>query len=187
MACRILIIALFILTLYGCQPSENGGDGKVNSTPPPQLPAIIAPGEGERVFYADGRYVNLKVTQEAMGSKELILGSEILPGGTSIPVHSHDNYEEIIFIHEGNASLTLGERTIPAVAGTTMYIPPGTWHGVANDSGEDLTMLFIFPEPKIAEFFREVGHYEGESPPELGPDDWRRILEQHGMRARPPE
>lgn len=185
MACRAFIIGSSLVAIFGCHSSAYDANDAVRPQPQPEIPAIIAPGEGERIYYPDGRYVNLMVTQEELGAKQLILGTENLPDGTSIPVHSHENYEEIIFIHEGNAFLTLGERVVSADAGTTMYVPPGTWHGVANASGEDTTMLFIFPEPGIAEFFREVGHHEGDSPPELGPEDWGRIMEQHGMRARP--
>lgn len=43
---------------------------------------------------------------------------------------------------------------------------------------------FIFPEPVMAEFFRSVGHREGETPPELTSEDWRRIMEKHQMRSR---
>lgn len=111
---------------------------------------------------------------------------EVLPGGTQIPVHSHDRYEEIIFIHDGVTSLTLGDDVVTAEPGTTMHVAPGVWHGVANNSDEDAKMLFIFPEPKIAAFFREVGYSEGEEPPVLSAEDWDRIMTQHGMRARPP-
>jgi uncharacterized RmlC-like cupin family protein len=187
MTCRALILSSCLVALFGCHSSGKETDDTIRAEVQTKMPAIIAPGEGERIYYPDGRHVNLIVTREDLGASQLILGSEDLPDGTAIPVHSHENYEEIIFIHKGNASLTLGDRVVTADAGTTMYIPPGTWHGVANASGADTTMMFIFPEPGVAEFFREVGHHEGGSPPELTPEDWGRIMEQHGMRARPAE
>lgn len=132
----------------------------------------------------EGRHVILKATAEDAGASELFMGTETLPSGTAIPVHSHDGYEEIIFLHAGNARLRLGDREVDAEPGTTMFIPAGTWHGVESTDSNETTMLFIFPEPEMGEFFRSVGHKEGEPPPDLGPDDWRRIMEKHQMRAR---
>ncbi|MFW6027874.1 MAG: cupin domain-containing protein [bacterium] len=151
--------------------------------PPSPEPAVLAAGEGEKLRFRDGRSVLLKVTREGTGAQDLLLGSETLPPGTAIPVHSHDGYEEIIFIHEGNAELTLGERTIRAEPGTTMYIPPGTWHGVKNADSGRTTMLFIFPETDIADFFRSVGQHEGKEPPQLTAEDWAEIMKRHQMRS----
>lgn len=68
--------------------------------------------------------------------------------------------------------------------GTTVFIPPGTWHGVAAHGEDPTTMLFIFPEPDMAGFFRRVGHKAGEPPPELTPEDRAEIMERHQMRSR---
>lgn len=148
-------------------------------------PRILGPDEGEKLLMHEGRYVILKATAEDAGASELFMGSEVLPSGTAIPVHSHDGYEEIIFLHEGNARLTLGDRKVDAVPGTTMFIPAGTWHGVESTDSKETTMLFIFPEPEMAEFFRSVGHAEGEPSPALSSEDWRKIMEKHQMRSRP--
>lgn len=148
-------------------------------------PAIVAPSEGERLDFFDGRHALLKVTREGNGSNQLLLGTEALPPGTAIPVHSHDGYEEIIFVHEGSPHLILGDSTFQVAPGTAMFIPPGTWHGVEGSHSDSTTILFIFPEPDIADFFRTVGQGEGEDPPQLSPEDWKRIMEKHQMRSRP--
>lgn len=147
-------------------------------------PTILHADEGEKLLMSGDRHVILKATAEGMGARELLLGSETLPPGSAIPVHSHDGYEEIIFIHEGTVRLTLGDRVAEAEPGTTMFVPPGTWHGVEAYGDAEATMVFIFPETDIAEFFRAVGYEEGDTPPELTPGDWARIMEQHQMRSR---
>ncbi len=178
------LAALFLVS--GCAVSSDSPrhvDAHVPEHSHP-TPTVLHADEGEKLMMFGGRYVLLKATSDGAGAKELFMGSEALPPGSAIPVHSHDGYEEIIFIHEGNARLTLGDRTVDAEPGTTMFIPPGTWHGVEAHGNEQATMLFIFPEPEMAEFFRRVGFKEGEAPPELTAQDWAEIMEQHQMRAR---
>jgi quercetin dioxygenase-like cupin family protein len=151
---------------------------------PAGTPSVLGPNDGEHLSFFDGRYARLKVTREGSGSRDLLMGTEHIPPGTGIPVHSHDGYEEIIFVHEGIPELTLGDSTVRAEPGTTMYIPPGTWHGVAGSGSDSTTILFIFPETDIAEFFRRVGQAEGEAPPQLTAEDWAEIMERHRMRER---
>lgn len=178
-----IVVALMVAgsasTAAAQQPAA---DPPAEATVP--TPTILDADEGEKLLMFGGRYVILKATAEGTGAKELLLGSEALPPGSAIPVHSHDGYEEIIFIHEGNVRLTLGDQVVEAEPGTTMFVPPGTWHGVEAHGDTQATMLFIFPETDIAEFFRAVGYEEGGTPSELTPEDWGRIMEQHQMRSR---
>lgn len=182
-----LLAVVSLSCLGGCAAVGNShhledehASGEGNSP----VPTILNADEGEKLLLYGGRYVLLKATAEGTGAKELFMGSEALPPGSAIPVHSHDGYEEIIFIHEGNAQLTLGDRTVVAEPGTTMFVPPGTWHGVAAHGEEEATMLFIFPEPEMADFFRKIGFKEGESPPSLTADDWDEIMQRHQLRSR---
>lgn len=178
-----IVVALAIAgSASSATAQQPAGDPPDETTVP--TPTILHADEGEKLLMFGDRYVILKTTAEGTGARELLLGSEALPPGSAIPVHSHDGYEEIIFIHEGNVRLTLGDRVVEAEPGTTMFIPPGTWHGVEAHGDTEATMLFVFPETDIAEFFRAVGHEEGGTPPELTPEDWGRIMEQHQMRSR---
>ena len=49
---------------------------------------MLAPDVGERLDFFDGRHALLKVTAEGHGAQQLLLGTEALPPGTAIPVHS---------------------------------------------------------------------------------------------------
>lgn len=140
--------------------------------------------EGEVLKFPDGRTAILKVTGEIAGVDDLMVGTESLPAGTAIPVHSHDGYEEVIFIHAGHPRLTIGDREVDAKPGTLLVIPPGTWHGVKNSADSPTTILFVFPEPSFADFFREVGAPSGSPPSQLTPEDWARIMKTHRMRAK---
>lgn len=181
------LVPLVTLCLVGCDPTGgSAGAGETASTPmQAPTPTILDADEGEKLLMDEGRYVILKTTAEGQGAEGLMMGTEALPHGSAIPVHSHEGYEEIIFIHEGDVVLTLGEREVEASEGTTMFVPPGTWHGVRASGPGQATMLFIFPEPEIAGFFRAVGREEGQPPRRLTAEDWRRIMAEHQMRSRP--
>jgi quercetin dioxygenase-like cupin family protein len=178
---KLLVTALLLSGCAATQPPHHHEATELGHQP---VPTILRADEGEKLLMYGGRYVLLKTTADGVGARDLFMGSEALPPGTAIPVHSHDGYEEIIFIHEGNARLTLGDEEVVVEPGTTMFVPPGTWHGVAAHGDEETTMLFIFPEPEIVEFFRSVGYEEGGEPPTLTAEDWAEIMEQHRMRAR---
>lgn len=178
---------LLTLSMLGCDPAggSRGAGETVSTEVQAPRPTILGADEGEKLLMDEGRYVILKTTAEGQGAEDLLMGSETLPQGSAIPVHSHEGYEEIIFIHEGDVVLTLGDREVAASAGTTMFVPPGTWHGVRASGPGQATMLFIFPEPYIAGFFRAVGHEEGQPRRQLTGEDWSRIMEEHQMRSRP--
>lgn len=184
----LLIGFVYLLSACSGNPATTPDPVDKNSADAAETPSstgkIIAPEAGEKLLFGDGRSVLLKATAEDSGARKLLLGTETLPNGTNIPVHSHDDYEEIIFVHQGTASLTLGDQTVRAAPGTTMYIPPGAWHGVASADPKQTTILFVFPEVKIADFFRFVGHREGEKPKNLTGDDWGKIMKKHRMRSR---
>lgn len=185
---RALLISALGLTVVGCAsepapPGRAGEPAPEARAGPSATAAVLGPEEGERLRFPDGRSALLKVTREGHGAERLLLGTESLPPGTAIPVHSHDGYEEALFVHEGRPRLTLGDSTVQAGPGTTVYVPPGTWHGVAGGASDSTTVLFVFPEPEIAGFFRAVGQADGEGAPRLSGEDWARILAQHRMRA----
>lgn len=180
-----LLIVGISCFLLACSGNNAVNSNSANTSNKSSFEAkIIAPEEGEKLLYNDGRSVLLKASPGYTGSQKLLVGTEKLPNGTAIPVHSHDEYEEVIFVHEGNAFLTLGDQRLKVQPGTTMYIPPGTWHGVESADPKQTTMLFIFPEVKIADFFRFAGHHEGEEPKNLTAEDWEHIMKKHKMRAR---
>ena len=98
----------------------------------------------------------LKVGPVNTGSKHLVLGSLGIPPGSGVPVHRRPRHEEVLFLHRGKVTLTLGSRQAPMAAGTTVYVPPGTWWGVENTGSEPATMLFIFGQPEVELCFRKV-------------------------------
>jgi quercetin dioxygenase-like cupin family protein len=98
----------------------------------------------------------LKIGPVTSGSKHIVLGSVSLLPGTGIPVHRRPQHEETLFLHNGQATLTLGSRKVSIAAGTTVYVPPGTWWGMENTGRRPALMLYIFGQAEMEQCFRKM-------------------------------
>jgi quercetin dioxygenase-like cupin family protein len=90
--------------------------------------------------------------------------TEDLAPGTGVPVHRHLAEDEIIFIHRGQGTATLGENQHTVTAGATVFVPREMWHGLQNTGSETLTMLAIYAPAGFEGYFREIGNKPGLAP-----------------------
>jgi mannose-6-phosphate isomerase-like protein (cupin superfamily) len=70
--------------------------------------------------------------------------------------------EEVLFLPQGEATVTLGDSKRVVKQGTTIYIPTGVWVGVENTGKETASVLFIFPQLGFDEYVRQVASRPGE-------------------------
>lgn len=90
------------------------------------------------------------------GSMRLGVGLQNLTGRQGISMHMHDREDEILFIHSGSGVGTVGDERKNIGAGTTLYIPQGTWHGVESHS-DQMEILWVVSPPHFANNLREIG------------------------------
>jgi len=117
-------------------------------------PAGLAADDGELV-YVGRDPVRIKISPDPPGRFAMIT-QEVSPG-TVIPVHAHDREDEIIFIQSGIGEATVGDRTVPLAAGSTLYVPQGTWHGGRNTGKTTLMWIAIYSPSGFEGYFREIG------------------------------
>jgi mannose-6-phosphate isomerase-like protein (cupin superfamily) len=114
---------------------------------------------GSRILAADEGDVlgnhRIKVDPQR-GSMHMGVGLQRIKGGPGIALHRHDKEDEILFIHSGSGVGTVGDERRNITAGTTLYVPQGTWHGVDPQSDE-MEILWIVSPPHFAEHLREIG------------------------------
>jgi len=67
----------------------------------------------------------------------------VLPPGTSIGLHRHNQDEELYFILEGEGLMTVNDERCRVTKGDLILNPPGGIHGLVNDSDRDLHLLVI--------------------------------------------
>jgi mannose-6-phosphate isomerase-like protein (cupin superfamily) len=99
---------------------------------PPQTPGPISVGPAE----TNSAYVAL-------------LGM-FPPGEPGPPPHKHPQTDEAFYLMEGEATFLLGDRELPVVPGTMVFVPRGTPHTVWN-SGERPVRGMIVISPGDAE------------------------------------
>jgi quercetin dioxygenase-like cupin family protein len=130
--------------------------------------------------------LNIKVSPKT-GSPHLIMGTEQIAGGQGIPVHMHEREDEIIFVHRGDGTAVVGDKTLPAKEGATIYVPRGTWHALQNYGGsKPMEMLWIFSQPGMDDRFRELSAPVGAPLREITPKEVEEADRKHGMRRKIP-
>lgn len=83
---------------------------------------------------------------EECGAKSLRMHiSVIRPGMRAHDPHQHDG-EEIYFILEGEAEVTIEDEPFLVKANSAVFITPGRRHGIRNPGGETLKYMVIIAQ-----------------------------------------
>ena len=133
---------------------------------------ILGPDEGEVLLVR-----NTKVIVKAdpkTGSRSMAAGTQDLGAGAGIPLHKHDNSDEMLVVQKGVAMAILGDTRKLAGQGSTIFIPRGVWHGV-EPVKQDSQVLWVVSPPGLEGFFRDV------SAKQLTPAETQDIARKHGM------
>lgn len=132
-------------------------------------PLILEKNEGERRIvrgwpgHPDPRETFiLKVDPKNGGSQHLVFFTADLAAGGEIHAHRHPNADEILFLQSGTARVHLGDSVRDVHAGSTVYIPAGTWISVSNIGKDDISLVSVFSTPGFEDFMRAGSVREGE-------------------------
>ncbi|MGZ8311876.1 MAG: cupin domain-containing protein [Allosphingosinicella sp.] len=104
----------------------------------------------------------LKVDRRNGGSPDLVMGYEEIAPGDAIRPHRHLLADEIIFVHTGSGTVSLGSREAEVGPGGTVYIPRNTRIALRNTGTVPLGIAFIFSKPGFEELMRANSVPEGE-------------------------
>ena len=139
---------------------------------------VLGPNEGEHLIRNAGSLL-IKV-DPSKGSNNLALGTQQLPMLAGIPVHQHNEADEVLFVLEGAGFGILGAARIRIEKGSAIYVPTGVWHGIENPDSE-LLLLWVVAPPGVEEFFREASSAPGAPPKQLTREQLNEIARKHGM------
>ena len=141
---------------------------------------IINPLKAKIVRHDEGKTINvigdiqtLKLTGKDTNGLFTLIEEENEPG-TGIPMHVHENEDEVFKVIEGEMELTVGETTTILKAGDLAFGPKGiphSWRIVGDTKAK--VILSVFPAG-IEHMFEELGGL----PP--GPPDFPKVAEVCG-------
>jgi quercetin dioxygenase-like cupin family protein len=135
---------------------------------------LNGPGEGEAYW--------------AVGAKATIKGPRVMelenPPGWEVPLHVHDDEDEVHYYLEGSVTVTCGDKTFSGTPGSLAYLPKGIPHALRFDDAGPARWLWISPVDR-SDFAREVGVPASQPEPaeeEIDMERMMKIFEKHGMR-----
>jgi quercetin dioxygenase-like cupin family protein len=186
---RIVQFAFVVCAVFAGGASSPGAtkDGPAGASP--VTPLILERTEGERRVWRPiegakgwdaepGPFI-LKVDRHNGGSSHLVLGTEDLPPGAKIDRHRHPGSDEIIFLQNGRAQVSLGDTVREVHGGTTVYIPANTWIAVTNIGTDAISAVFVFSAPGFEDFMRAESVREGEKILPLSKAEDADIMKKH--------
>lgn len=142
---------------------------------------VLGPNEGEHLIRNAGSLF-IKV-DPSRGSNNMALGTQQVPIRAGIPVHQHNEADEVLFVLEGAGFGILGDIRTRVEKGSAMFVPTGVWHGIENPDCE-LLLLWVVAPPGAEAFFREVSSAPGAPPKQLTREQLNEIAQKHGMQFK---
>jgi quercetin dioxygenase-like cupin family protein len=120
-----------------------------------------------------------KVDRHNGGSSHLIFITEDVPPGGKIDRHRHPGADEIIFLQNGRARVSLGDKVKEVHAGATVFAPADTWIEVTNIGPEAIHGVFVFSAPGFDDFMRAESVPDGQKVTPLTKAEDAEIMKQH--------
>ena len=115
----------------------------------------------------------------------------VVPAGQRLaaPPHSHDHYEETIYISDGVLTWTVDGKQVDLGPGQALCIPRGAVHRFDNNGSQDVKGLCVITPAALGpQYFREAAEVIKEAaggPPD--PAKMMAIMRRHGLTPAPPQ
>jgi quercetin dioxygenase-like cupin family protein len=140
-------------------------------------PAVHPPGSGERFAGAGGDAILLRL--ETSGGDPISIVEDTSSDTEPAPLHSHP-WDELVYVLEGEMSLTCGEVTRIGGPGTLASLPRGVPHTLHVTKPPARFLMITLGAPSVG-FLKEVGEAYATGP------TLERLLEiarRHGVEPR---
>jgi quercetin dioxygenase-like cupin family protein len=172
---------LLLLTAFAAVVRSHASEQ--SPTAATRLPAALSEKDGELV-YVGRDPVRIKISPGAVTGRFGLIVQDVSPG-TSIPVHRHEKEDEVILIQAGEGEAILVDERIRVSAGSTLYVPQGTWHGGRNTGTQTLKWVALYSPSGFERYFREIGRRSPEDPAlDRTPEERRALDARFGIRYR---
>lgn len=105
-----------------------------------------------------GGTVTITVASHQSGGAVTVYTSERLAGDRRGPgMHAHPGFDETFYVLQGEYEFAIGSDVVRAEAGTTLFIPRGTFHDFHASGTSASKLLTICTPGGIEDFFEDSG------------------------------
>lgn len=129
----------------------------------PEGVVYVASGEGTVYEMVTVPYFMLLNSNQTNGRFMMMEGR--INVGEGPPIHVHTREDEVFHVLEGKLEFQIGNDTVQARKGTTLYAPRGVRHVFRNPGPDPARLQFFFAPGGIEGYFREASRYLTEDPP----------------------
>lgn len=145
---------------------------------------VVHENEGIHILTRRKVPINIKISKGQHGIEGISFCVEEQNPGRKMRVHKHLNNDELIFIHNGQGKLTLGDELIDVRTGDVAFVPRGVWHGLDNTGEDNLSMVFQYSPAGFEQYFIENGTLAGGPPKERTNEEYAMAEKKYGMVYR---
>jgi mannose-6-phosphate isomerase-like protein (cupin superfamily) len=142
---------------------------------------VVHENEGIHILTRRKVPLTVKISKVSDRVDNISFCTEKMEPGRKMRVHKHLYNDEVIFIHRGEGTLTLGNESIQVKTGTVAFVPRGNWHGLDNTGQEKLEMVFQYTPAGFEEFFIENGTLAGMPAKERTAEEFQAAATKYGM------
>ncbi len=142
---------------------------------------VVHENEGTHILTRRKVPITIKISKAKHAIDGLSFCVEDQSPGRKMRVHKHLNNDELIFIHKGEGTMTLGDESIQVKTGDVVFVPRNTWHGLDNTGKENLLMVFQYSPAGFEEYFMENGSLVGDPPKERTDEEYALSEKKYGM------
>jgi quercetin dioxygenase-like cupin family protein len=108
---------------------------------------VTDPASGKRTDLPGGHWVCELVSGPLNGAAATMLGFSTWQPGADTKQLVHE-VDELCYIVAGEGKLSVGDALVAYREGQAVLIPAGVPHGVVNDSGAPMSMVYVFSHPE---------------------------------------
>jgi len=94
-----------------------------------------------------GRSFRILINPEGIGSQHITFGLAEVPEGSSLPWHTHQGSEEVIYVLQGTGSAQSDTEAKPIQPGSVLYMEAGSNHRILNEGKGEMKLLCAFSPP----------------------------------------
>ena len=143
---------------------------------------VVRSNEGQQVLTGRRKVpINIKISKAQHGVEGISFCLEEQTPGRKMRIHKHLYNDELIFIHQGEGTLTLDEETLEVKTGDVVFVPRNTWHGLDNTGKDNMLMVFQYTPAGFEEYFVENGTLAGMEAKARTAEEYALTEKKYGM------